>query len=309
MSKLQPRQSHAPAHRKATAPLEFLYMDTHGPITPQDLAGNRYFHIIVDSFSSAKWVILTKTKGEISVALPQWVKAVEAHMSRLYGKPCTVGTFRTDNAPEFSTRELLDYMLAKHGVEHTTPHGSAQNGRAERGILELMKMMRHALYHRRLPFPFWGEAIKYAAHVSMLLPHRGNPNGCSPWEMLTGTKPDYRLLKTFGAPCWSHVPTKERKGAMSDGARITPKLLPNAKPGLFMGYSNTHNGYRVWDSESRLILIKHGIICDERPLAPSNELVMKPLPDNPIYNHIGELIRQNITKQFSPVSPVSVYSI
>ena len=124
LSKLQPRQSHAPARRKATAPLEFLYMDTHGPITPQDLAGNRYFHIIVDSFSSAKWVILTKTKGEISVALPQWVKAVETHISRLYGKPCKVGTFRTDNAPEFSTRELLDYMLAKHGVEHTTPHGS-----------------------------------------------------------------------------------------------------------------------------------------------------------------------------------------
>ena len=51
LSKLQPRQLHAPAHRKATAPLEFLYMDTHGPITPQDLAGNMYFHIIVDSFS------------------------------------------------------------------------------------------------------------------------------------------------------------------------------------------------------------------------------------------------------------------
>ena len=78
---------------------------------------------------------------------------------------------------------------------------------------------------------------------------------------------------------------------MASGESVSPKLLPNAKPGLFMGFSGMHNGYRVWDCESRCILIKHGVICDERPIKPSSELVEQALPDNPIYNHIGELAK------------------
>ncbi|KAE8885345.1 hypothetical protein PF007_g10650 [Phytophthora fragariae] len=61
--------------------------------------------------------------------------------------------------------------------------------------------------------------------------------GMTPYEKLTGTKPDVSNLHVCGCVAFAHVPKKKRAS----------KLSPKAKPTLFLGYAQTSLGYRLLD--------------------------------------------------------------
>ena len=49
---------------KATKPLELVYGDIRGPITPSTLGGSRYFLLLIDDYSRLIWVSMLKKKSE-----------------------------------------------------------------------------------------------------------------------------------------------------------------------------------------------------------------------------------------------------
>ncbi len=61
-------------------------------------------------------------------------------------------------------------------------------------------------------------------------------DGCTPYEMVYGMKPDVADLRAFSAPC-AIVKLKEKLNRLDDWAKMC----------VFIGYKYGGGGYRVWD--------------------------------------------------------------
>ena len=138
----------------------------------------------------------------------------------------TVKSIRTDNAGEFVSKLFSEYLFDER-VDHelSVPRCSPQNGVAERSILSLTIMARHALISRRLESIFWVDAFDYAAHLTWLLPTRANPGEISPWQHVTGLIPDPTHLRVFGSTVYSYVtlPERERLEKARTGSTVSGK--------------------------------------------------------------------------------------
>jgi hypothetical protein len=62
--------------------------------------------------------------------------------------------------------------------------------------------------------------------------------GCTPYEIWHKEKPSISHLIIFGVGAYIHIPKELRT-----------KLSPKSRKGIFMGYSTTSKGYRVWNNE------------------------------------------------------------
>jgi len=80
----------------------------------------------------------------------------------------------------------------------------------------------------------WFEAANTTIYVKNRCPHRVVKDK-SPEEAFTGVKPEARHLRIFGCPVYIHVPHEKRS-----------KLDPSGLKGIFVGYSETLKGYRVY---------------------------------------------------------------
>ena len=72
-------------------------------------------------------------------------------------------------------------------------------------------------------------------------------NGCTPFECLFKSSPDYSFLCTFGCLCFPLLRPYNRH-----------KLDFRSTPCVFLGYSSSHLGYRCFDlSTSRMYIAQH----------------------------------------------------
>ena len=225
--------------------------------------------VIVDDYCRGMWIIRLKYKHEMRAKLKLWQAQVETKWSKILGKPVRVQALKTDNAGEFISKVFRDYLFDER-VDHelSVPRCSPQNGVAERSILRLTIMVRHALVSRRLEPVFWVDAFDFAAHLSWMLPTRANPGEISPWQRVTGLIPDPKHLRVFGSTVYSYVtlPERERLEKARTGNTVSGKILPACEVGIFLGYSHKHVGYRCFFPHRNRVLIRRHVIFDERPL-------------------------------------------
>lgn len=76
----------------------------------------------------------------------------------------------------------------------------------------------------------------------------------SPWESLTGNKPDLSYFRVFGSSGFYRVDDSKRS-----------KLDPKANRCLFLGYSETSKAYRVWDYKLNRVVITRSVVLNEQP--------------------------------------------
>ena len=74
----------------------------------------------------------------------------------------------------------------------------------------------------------------------------------TPKEVFTSIKQDLSHLRNFGCPIYIHVPKEKRT-----------KLEPSGKKGIFIGYSETTKGYRIYIPGQRTIEISRDVIFEE----------------------------------------------
>ena len=84
-------------------------------------------------------------------------------------------------------------------------------------------------------------------------------NKITPYESVFKTKPNISHLKVFGSKAYLHRPLSTRD-----------KLDRKAKNCLMGGYSMEYKAYRLWDIESKKIVIGKDIIFDEFYVVNSN---------------------------------------
>uniref|UniRef100_A0A1X7VYP8 Retroviral polymerase SH3-like domain-containing protein n=1 Tax=Amphimedon queenslandica TaxID=400682 RepID=A0A1X7VYP8_AMPQE len=71
-------------------------------------------------------------------------------------------------------------------------------------------MVCSMLASSKLPKKFWAEAISTAVYIRNQCPTEVLPDK-TPFQALTGVKPEVGLLKVFGCAAYQHIPKDERQ--------------------------------------------------------------------------------------------------
>ncbi len=118
---------------------------------------------------------------------------------------------------------------------HDTPQ---HNGVAERYNRTVIEKVRAMLHSSGLPRFLWAEAVRHAVWVLNRTSTKAL-DGKTPYEAVTGKKPDLKGLREWGEKCWVRLETK----AMKLGGRV--------REGRWIGFDETSNGSRIYWHESK----------------------------------------------------------
>ena len=236
----------------ATQPLQLLHVDICGPFAYGSIDGSKYFLTIVDGYSRFVYVKLLKTKSDATNAMKDIIVHAETKFASS-GKVFKVGAVRTDNGGEFVNKLLHEFFREK-GIEHqlTVPHNSYQNGVAERMHRTLQFKARVMMAAASMPIEFWPEAILTTSYLLNRIPARSIHND-TPFKRWFNAEPGAEHLRCFGCIGYATVPSDLRHG----------KLSSTAKPCMMLGFDRNHKAYRVFDPESKTIIVSSQVRFDE----------------------------------------------
>ena len=224
-----------------------IKQENNPTITSKD--GYNSYLIVVDRASRYTWIFLTKSKQPpVAIARKVLNKFKSSHPHK---------TVRTDQGGELGRSTKFSEMVAEEGftLELTGAEASSQNGMAETPNRVYAQMMRCALYSSGLGPEYWSYALRMAVYVKNRLPHKSIK--CTPYEKLTGTKPNVSKLRVFGSRVCARIP----------GASKFPKLDQKNTNGIFLGYTATDNNIYFEDDTTNKVLISTHVLFDEAHLS------------------------------------------
>ena len=198
--------------------------------------GYNCYLLIVDLFTRYLWIFLSKNKHPPLQTVKQFL--------RTYGLKKGVRIIRTDQGGELARSTLFRNVLqdAGYSIEVTGADNSSQNGIAERPHRTLANMVRTALENAALPYKYWSDALLHAAFVRNRLPHAHFQNKTTPYEKLTGMKPDLTKLRVFGSRIVTRKPGHRH-----------PKISKHSYSGIFLRYAKTMKNIVYLDTNSKKI--------------------------------------------------------
>ncbi|GJR58913.1 integrase, catalytic region, zinc finger, CCHC-type containing protein [Tanacetum coccineum] len=146
---------------------------------------------------------------------------------------------RTDNGTEFVNQVLTEYyesvdIFHQKSVLRTPQ----QNGVVERWNRTLVEAARTMLIFFKAPMFLWVEAVATACYTQnrSLIHTRHNK---TPYELVHNKKPDFTFFRVFSALCY---PTNDSEDL--------GKLQPTADIGIFVGYTPSRKGYRIYNKRT-----------------------------------------------------------
>lgn len=228
---------------KTTAVLELVHTDVCGPMQVKSLESSKFFVTFIDDFSRRVVVYCVEKKSSVFDVFKQFKSRAEMQTGK------KIRTIRSDNGTEYCNKEMRDFLL-EAGIHHqtTVPYTPEQNGVAERMNRTLVEKARCMLFDAKLPMQFWAEAVVTAAYVVNRVPARKAANNKSPEELWTGKVPELKDLRVFGCKAMSHVPKEKRS-----------KFDPKSKSCIFVGYSSSTKGFRLYDPVSCKFLVSRDV--------------------------------------------------
>ncbi|XP_072147915.1 uncharacterized protein [Setaria viridis] len=230
---------------RAKERLELVHGDLCGLMTPAIPGGRRYFLLLVDDLSRYMWVMVLGSKGEAADAIRRTQAAVEAECGR------KLRVLRTDNGGEFTTAEFASYC-AVEGIQrhYSAPYSSRQNDIVERRNQMVVGMTRALLKQRGMPAILWGEAVVAAVYILNRSPTKALDDK-TPYEAWHGRKLAVSHLRVFG--CLAFAKELGHIG----------KLDNRSTPGVFIGYTEGLNAYRILDPETQCVRTARDVVFDE----------------------------------------------
>ena len=226
-----PSRTGPPTHH----PFDLVHCDVWGLAPHPSPTGGKYYMVFVDDYTRASWTYVLKSRKEVLSRVQHFLLEIITQYATM------VKVLRTDNALEFTQTAIEELCLA-HGIVHQTtcPYTSQQNGVAERKHRHLLDMVRTLLLAMRVPQYLWCEAVLTATYLVNRLPSAAL-GGAIPLQRLTPAADLFSLPpRVFG--CTAFV---------QDHTPGLSKLAPRAQKGVFVGYSRTQKGYRVYFPDRR----------------------------------------------------------
>jgi hypothetical protein len=126
-----------------------------------------------------------------------------------------------------------------------------------------------------LPKSLWVDAINTTVYLTNRSPIKALPKGKIPHELLYGTMPRYRHIKTFGCAAYALKPHAKAEGKM---ASRSEKLW-------LLRYEAT-TIFRLWDPVKRAVRINRNVTFNKAELAagpttsPTTEPITEPTPES-----------------------------
>jgi hypothetical protein len=157
---------HATSFR-ASKPLELVYVDLCGPITPATPGGNKYFMLLVDDYSRWMNVFMLKSKDKACDAFVKFKSETENQTGH------KIKILRSDRGGEFLSG-IFAGVCEEVGIRRqlTAPFTPQQNGVVERRNRTFMEMARSMLKCMKVPGRFWGESVRHAVYLLNRLPSK-----------------------------------------------------------------------------------------------------------------------------------------
>lgn len=160
---------------------DLIHVDIWGPFSTECIHGFRYFLTILDDHSRHVWVVMLKSKSEVSSKVKSFVCMIENQFEK------KIKSIRSDNGPEF----LLQEFYAERGILHqrSCVYTPQQNGRVEKRHHHILNISRALMFQSKLPKKFWSYAVLHAVYLFNRIPTKLLQNKSS-YELLYGQAPD-----------------------------------------------------------------------------------------------------------------------
>ena len=212
----------------------------------KSLSGAEYMLTFHDDKTRYVWVYVLKQKNEVFTRFLEWKSMVE----RLTGRK--LKTLRTNNGGEYTSRKFETYLKTE-GIRHEliVPKNPKQNGVAERVNRTLIESVHAMLADVKLPLTFWEETLSTAVYLRNRSPTTAVDDS-TPYEALTGVKPNVKHLRVFGCTTYAHVPNDEQS-----------KLNSKARKSILMGYRTDTKGYRLYDPKRGKVFYSRDVQFNE----------------------------------------------
>ena len=158
----KPHSHQTPQEFLASAPLDRVHADLHGPLQQPTMEDYFYVLVIVDEYTGYNWLYLLKSKegDQVRSHLMRWTELI----TRSYGKPPM--EFHTDRGGEFINIELVNWWASRGTKDTTTmPYDPEHNGKAERLNRTLYETGRTSMIACQAPKVLWGYFVLAAGFI------------------------------------------------------------------------------------------------------------------------------------------------
>ena len=211
-----------------TCKMETVHADIVGPFPTPSVSGKRYASLYTDDATRWTEIYFLTAKSEV----PDSFREYKAKMER-YGK---IRNLRTDGGGEYGSNEFERY-LALEGIVHqiTAAYSPASNGILEWANRRFLEPTRCMLRQAGMPDEYWAEAARAAVYLGNRIEHRHV--GSSPYESMTGVRPNLSHARIFGCLAQAMVQAEEGR----------KKLDSWIKEMVFIGYTETTSIWRLLD--------------------------------------------------------------
>ena len=221
--------------------------------TITSIDGYNSYLIIVDRVTRYLWLFLTASKAPPLTIVDKVLNKFKCKNPHR--------TVRTDQGGELGRSHEFQKVVVKNDfvLELTGAAASAQNAHAESPNKYLANMMRCLLHAADLGSEYWSFALIHAAYIKNRIPH--TYIRMTPYEALTGAKPNITNLRTFGCRVFVRKPNLKKA-----------KLDYNTSNGIFVGYTaTTKNIYYIDDATSIVKIGTHALFDEAHFTAPRDK--------------------------------------
>nr|GEZ48741.1 zinc finger, CCHC-type [Tanacetum cinerariifolium] len=186
------KHSRAPFPKKAkarsTSPLDLVYGDLCGPITPPTPSRKKYILLLADDYSRYMWAYFLNTKDQAFDNYKEFKKSIENELRT------TLKMLRTDRGGKFTSKEFMQYRRENDIARQlTAPYSPQQNGVVERRNRTIMSTTRCMMKATSIPQNFWAEAVRHAIYILNSVPTKALED-ITPYEAIRQRKPNLETL-------------------------------------------------------------------------------------------------------------------
>ena len=260
---------------------EYKFKDEDGKLQTS-IDGKNAYLLIIDRCTMYMWVFVSKSKEpplDFCQKVLNKFKASTKHR-----------TIRCDQG-ELASSNKFKNMIKEEGftLEVTGSNNSKQNGMAERPHRTLAQMVRCVLHSSGLGPEYWSYALLHCVYMKNRLPHKSINK--TPFEALTGNKPDLTNSRIFGSRVVAQIP-RSRTGKLDSN---------NVAQGIFVGFTGTDKNVWYIDDHTKRPKIGSWVDFDEAHMSIPQQ--MAPLAAQAL-QRVGYHLQENMPTPYVPKGPV-----
>ncbi|CAI7898410.1 unnamed protein product [Closterium sp. NIES-54] len=204
--------------------LAVVHVDLCGPFRVAAKDGSLYFLLLKDHKTRYVWVRPVAKKSDALQEFEQWLAVTERQTKK------SVLMLGSGRGGEFLGNQFTDFVNGK-GIVHdlTCPYTPQQNSMAKREMRTVVESVRTMLLHMGVQHHWWHLALRQAIWVRNYLERSTLQPGTTPYQLLTGKKPDLslaRVVTTSDVVFYENMSLEVWKSEQGPASSQTPTTLP-----------------------------------------------------------------------------------